>query len=133
MVSGGTDTHIVLMDLTKTILTGKVAEEALDEAGITVNKNEIPFDSRGPVITSGIRIGTSAVTTRGMKEREMTLIANFLAQIVNEIEPYRLPAVKEQIKDYLKKFREDMSKNEPVKRIKKEVLGLSQKFPIPGI
>jgi glycine hydroxymethyltransferase len=70
LVSGGTDTHLVLVDLRETELTGKIAEETLEQAGITVNKNAIPFDPRPPAVTSGIRIGTPAVTTRGMKERD---------------------------------------------------------------
>ena len=69
LVAGGTDTHLILMDLTPTGLTGREAEEALDLAGITVNKNSIPFDQRPPTVTSGIRLGTPALTTRGMKER----------------------------------------------------------------
>ena len=83
LVSGGTDTHLILMDLTPTGLTGKEAEEALDLAGITVNKNSIPFDLRPPTITSGIRVGSPALTTRGMKEREMEVIADFMHQALS--------------------------------------------------
>ena len=75
LVSGGTDTHLILVDLTARNVTGKDAQEALDRAWITVNKNGIPFDTKGPMVTSGIRIGTPAVTTRGMKEPEMARIA----------------------------------------------------------
>jgi glycine hydroxymethyltransferase len=75
LVSGGTDTHLMLVDLTPRGLTGKEAQEALDRAWITVNKNTIPFETRSPMVTSGIRIGTPAVTTRGMREPEMELIA----------------------------------------------------------
>ena len=71
LVSGGTDTHLMLVDLTSRGVTGKDAQETLDRAWITVNKNGIPFDTKGPMVTSGIRIGTPAVTTRGMKEPEM--------------------------------------------------------------
>ena len=83
IVTSGTDTHLILLNLAKTGLTGKVAEELLDKAGITVNKNEIPFDKKGPRITSGIRIGTSAITTRGMKEPEMKVIAGFISQVLS--------------------------------------------------
>jgi len=83
LVSGGTDTHLILMDLTPTGLTGKEAEEALDLAGITVNKNSIPFDLRPPTITSGIRVGSPALTTRGMKEPEMEIIADFMHQALS--------------------------------------------------
>ena len=74
LVSGGTDTHIILIDLTKKAITGKAAENALEKAGITVNKNMVPFDERSPFITSGIRIGTPAVTTRGMTQDDMVKI-----------------------------------------------------------
>ena len=105
LVAGGTDTHLVLIDLTKTDLTGRVAEEALDEAGITVNKNEIPFDSRGPVITSGIRIGTSAVTTRGMKESEMRVIADFISQVLSDVSNRsNLKRIRDMVFDLCKRF-----------------------------
>ena len=82
LVSGGTDTHLFLMDVGKKNLTGKVAEKALDLAGITVNKNAIPFDPNPPMVTSGLRIGTPAVTTRGMGEAEMKAIAGFIAEVL---------------------------------------------------
>ncbi|MEK7841600.1 MAG: serine hydroxymethyltransferase, partial [Deltaproteobacteria bacterium] len=78
LVSGGTDNHLMLVDLTKKDITGKEAEDALVKAGITVNKNTIPFEIRSPFVTSGIRVGTAAVTTRGMKEAEMRVIANLM-------------------------------------------------------
>ena len=78
LISDGTDNHLMLVDLRKSELTGKVAQETLDKAHITVNRNAVPFDTRSPFVTSGIRIGTPAVTTRGMKEPEMELIAGFI-------------------------------------------------------
>jgi len=78
LVSGGTDNHLMLMDLRGTGITGKAAEEALDSVGITVNKNTVPFDPEKPFITSGVRIGTPAVTTRGMKEPQMRVIASLI-------------------------------------------------------
>jgi glycine hydroxymethyltransferase len=83
LVSGGTDNHLMMVDLTDVEITGKDAEKALDEAGITVNKNTIPFDTRSPFVTSGIRIGTPAVTTRGMREPEMAVIASLIVEILN--------------------------------------------------
>jgi len=80
LTSGGTDNHLMLVDLRKSELTGKVAQETLDSARITVNKNAVPFDTRSPFVTSGIRIGTPAVTTRGMKEKEMELIGDFIVR-----------------------------------------------------
>lgn len=105
LVSGGTDTHLLLMDLTNTDLTGKAAEEALDKAGITVNKNEVPFDTRGPVVTSGIRIGTPAVTTRGMKGNEMKVIAEFITQVLHDLgDKSNLKKVRDMVFDLCMKF-----------------------------
>jgi len=83
LVSDGTDNHMMLVDLTNLDITGKEAEEALGRAGITVNKNAIPFDTRGPAVTSGIRIGTPAVTTRGMREPEMEIIGTLIVDVLN--------------------------------------------------
>ena len=83
LVSGGTDTHLLLVDLTSRNVTGRDAQEMLDRAWITVNKNGIPFDTRGPMVTSGIRIGTPAVTTRGMKEPEMARIAELIDRVLS--------------------------------------------------
>ncbi len=83
IVSGGTDNHLMLVDLTSKGITGKEAEDALDKAGITVNKNAIPFDERSPAVTSGIRLGTPSVTTRGMGEDEMVLIAELIDGVLN--------------------------------------------------
>jgi glycine hydroxymethyltransferase len=85
VVSGGTDNHLLLLDLRNRNLTGKDAQEALDEAGITVNKNGVPFDDKSPLITSGIRIGSAALTTRGMKEREMETVADLVHEVLSEI------------------------------------------------
>jgi glycine hydroxymethyltransferase len=82
LVSGGTDNHLILMDLTSSGITGLKAESALGKAGIAVNKNTVPFDKRGPKVTSGLRIGTPAITTRGMKEPEMTIIAELIKRVL---------------------------------------------------
>lgn len=86
IVSGGTDNHLMLVDVFSKGITGKAAEKALDAAGITVNKNTIPFDTNPPLIGSGIRIGTPALTTRGMKEPEMRLIAGLIAEVLDQID-----------------------------------------------
>lgn len=86
IVSGGTDNHLLLLKLKSLNVTGKVAEEALDEIGITVNKNAVPFDTEGPFVTSGIRLGTPAVTSRGFKEEEMKEIASIIASILKNPE-----------------------------------------------
>jgi len=82
IISGGTDNHLMLVDLRNKNITGKAAQEALDEVGITCNKNAVPFDDKSPLITSGIRLGTPALTTRGMKEPEMELIAEMINKVV---------------------------------------------------
>ena len=86
LVSGGTDNHLILLDLTSTDVTGKDAEHMLDEVGITVNKNAIPFDQRSPFITSGIRLGTPAATTRGFKEDDMREIAKLIKLTISDFE-----------------------------------------------
>jgi glycine hydroxymethyltransferase len=105
LVSGGTDNHLMLADLTATGVTGKEAQETLDRAGITVNKNGIPFDTKGPQVTSGIRIGTPAVTTRGMKENEMREIASYIAEVVKNISnEKKIQAVAQKVKAICAKF-----------------------------
>jgi glycine hydroxymethyltransferase len=84
LTSDGTDNHLMLVDLRKSELTGKVAQETLDKARITVNRNAVPFDTRSPFVTSGVRIGTPAVTARGMKEAEMELIGDFISRALNQ-------------------------------------------------
>ena len=105
IVSGGTDNHLMLVDLTDKGLTGKVAEEALDHAGITTNKNGIPFDTQSPFITSGIRIGTPAVTSRGLKKPEMEMIASFIDQVLSDVENKDLQTkIKGEVKELCKKY-----------------------------
>lgn len=86
IISGGTDNHLMLIDLRNKNVTGKQAQEALDKAGITVNKNAVPFDDKSPFITSGVRIGTPAITTRGMKEKEMEIIAQLIDNVISHID-----------------------------------------------
>ena len=105
LVSGGTDTHLMLVDVFCRGVTGKVAEAALDKAGITVNKNAIPFDQNPPMVASGIRIGTPAVTTRGMGEREMDLVAEYIARVLASPEDNGvLSTVKAEVSQLCKKF-----------------------------
>ena len=105
LVSGGTDNHLMLLDLTSKNVTGKDAQEALDRAAITVNKNGIPFDKLGPMVTSGIRIGTPALTTRGMKENEMRQIASLIADVINHIhDEQKIKAVADKVKTLCDQF-----------------------------
>ncbi len=108
IVSGGTDNHLMLADLTKIDVTGKDASAALDKAQITVNKNAIPYDKRSPFVTSGIRIGSPAVTTRGMKEAEMKAIAGFIADVLK-----------------------DPGSEKNIEKVRKQVLELTSRFPVP--
>ncbi len=107
VVSGGTDSHIVLLDLRGKGITGKQAEDALSKANITVNKNAVPFDPLPPTKTSGIRIGTPAMTTRGMKEEEMRYIARLIAQVIDNIED-----------------------SNTIEKVSREVIELCQQFPL---
>jgi glycine hydroxymethyltransferase len=105
LVAGGTDTHLILVDLTPNGLTGREGEEALDLAGITVNKNSIPFDQRPPTVTSGIRVGTPALTTRGMKEAEMETVADFIHQALSAAKDQDLlKKLEGQVRDLCRSF-----------------------------
>jgi glycine hydroxymethyltransferase len=105
IVSGGTDNHLLLADVTTRGLTGKIAEETLDHAGITVNKNKIPFDQRPPMDPSGIRIGTPALTTRGMREPEMRQIASWIdVALAHAHEKTVLERVRGQVREFCKQF-----------------------------
>jgi glycine hydroxymethyltransferase len=105
LVAGGTDTHLMLVDLRPKRLTGKVAEAALEKAGITVNKNAIPFDPEKPAVTSGIRIGTPAVTTRGMREEEMRLIGQFIAEVLQDAtDEARQRRVRDKVRELCQQF-----------------------------
>jgi RpiB/LacA/LacB family sugar-phosphate isomerase len=108
IVSGGTDNHLMLVDLRPKKLTGKIAQESLDRAGITTNKNLIPFDPEKPLVTSGIRLGTPAVTTRGMKEAEMNQIAGLITEVLEKPDDAAIQA-----------------------RVKEKVRALTARFPLP--
>mgnify|MGYP001613554175 CR=1 FL=1 len=102
LVSGGTDNHLILVDLRSKNIAGAQAADLLEEAGITINKNSIPYDTAGPFKPSGIRLGTPAITTRGMKEKEMKIIAGWINQVISN--PSSVKIVREEIKKLCKKF-----------------------------
>ncbi len=105
IISGGTDNHLMLIDLTNKGVTGKQAQEALDKAGITCNKNTVPFEPRSPMDPSGIRLGTPAITTRGMKEAEMEQIASWINDVItNWNNDAKLAEIKESVKNLCVKF-----------------------------
>jgi len=105
LISGGTDTHVILIDLSNKDITGKAAENSLEKAGITTNKNMIPFDEKSPFVTSGIRIGTPAITTRGMKKDEMKRIVSLIDRvIINPDDDQNLSSVKAEVNELCKFF-----------------------------
>jgi glycine hydroxymethyltransferase len=110
IVSGGTDNHLMLVDVRPLNVTGKEAEKALDAVGITVNKNTIPFDPQKPAISSGIRVGTPAITTRGMREAEMERIGALIARTLKAVGDETV-----------------------AKEVSAEVFDLTKRFPVPGI
>ena len=111
IVSGGTDNHIVLVDLSPQGTSGKDAEEALEVAGISVNRNAIPFDPKPPVITSGIRLGTPAVTTRGFGTEEMKHVASLIVRVLSS----------------------SVEDRRTQEQVRQEVREMCQQFPIPGL
>ncbi|ACS78723.1 serine hydroxymethyltransferase [Maridesulfovibrio salexigens] len=105
LVSGGTDNHLMMLDLTNKDITGKDAEHALDEAGITVNKNTIPFETRSPFVTSGVRIGTPALTTRGMKEEEMVKVAGWITAAIDSVgNDTKLNQISKEVAEFAKDY-----------------------------
>jgi len=129
--SGGTDNHLILVDLRNKNVNGAIAAIALEVAGIVVNKNGVPFDPMPPFYPSGIRLGTPAITTRGMKEEEMAKIAAWMNQVIEEIKDEKLPKEKEKRSEFVKNFRERIAKNKNLLTIAREVKTLCSKFPIP--
>ena len=131
LVTGGTDNHMLLLDLTgygKGM--GIYAQEALEAAGIIVNKNTIPMEPSTPFYPSGIRLGTPALTTRGMKEKEMQLVAGWFADIVEQVKGYQMPSDKEARKVEVRRFREEIKNNAKIKEVRKKVLELCERFPL---
>ena len=105
LVSGGTDNHLMLVDLTNKDITGKDAEHALDLAGITVNKNTVPFETRSPFVTSGVRLGTAALTTRGMKEDDMRTVGAFIAEAIEKRnDEAALAKISKNVEEFARQF-----------------------------
>jgi glycine hydroxymethyltransferase len=131
VVTNGTDNHMILIDLTNFGSgLGVFAQEALDAAAITVNKNSIPADPSSPFYPSGIRLGTPAATTRGMKEIEMDQIADFMARVLDQIKNQSLPIGKDERVNYINQFKEQIKKNREIRTIRKQVNDLCKKFPV---
>lgn len=131
LVSGGSDNHLILIDLTNKKVNGALAALALEVAGIVVNKNAVPNDPLPPFYPSGIRLGTPAITTRGMKEKEMVKIAKWMNDAINEVKDYQLPSNKDERSEFWKKFKKDIYKNKKLIAISLEVKELCKRFPLP--
>lgn len=133
LVGGGTDNHLILANLT-TILgpgAGIFVQKALDKIGLTINKNTVPDEISSPFYPSGIRMGTPAATTRGMKEKEMEFIGKKILEVINLLKKYRLPEDNQERKKYIGHFEREITKNKVLKRMRMEVKKMALKFPIP--
>jgi len=130
LVSGGTDNHLLLIDLRNKKVNGAVGALALEVAGIVVNKNAVPNDPMPPFYPSGIRLGTPAITTRGMKERDMSKIADWINAVIDEVKGNPLPDDKEKRSAFWKDFRKNIWKNKKLLSIAKEVRIFCHKYPI---
>ena len=130
LVSGGSENHLILIDLRNKGVNGAVAALALEVAGIVMNKNGVPFDTMPPFYPSGLRLGTPAITTRGMKEKEMKKIAKWMNQVIEEVGDLSLPSDKEERKEVWKKHKAAIVKNKNLIKISKEVKALCLKFPL---
>lgn len=133
LVGNGTENHLVLMDLVGIFGPGGgiFAQEALGAAGITVNKNTIPKDPSSPFFPSGVRLGTPAITTRGMKEKEMRQIGKWIAEVIREVSHYRLPEGKEARVAFVAKAKKEIALNKKLQPIAKDVATLAARFPVP--
>jgi len=131
LVSGGTDNHLILIDLRNKKVNGKIAAFALEVAGVVLNMNGVPFDTMPPFYPSGIRLGTPAITTRGMREKEMVKVASWINRAIEEVKGYTLPVDKQERIEFMKKFRGEVAKNKKLLEIEKEVKTLCSNFPVP--
>jgi glycine hydroxymethyltransferase len=105
LISGGTDNHLMLIDLRNKNITGKKAQETLDRAEITLNKNSVPFDDKSPFVTSGIRVGVPAITTRGMKEDHMQTVVDFVDKVLMNIDNETvITGIKNDVRSFMQQF-----------------------------
>ncbi len=130
LISGGTDNHLILIDLTNKKVNGAVGALALEVAGIVINKNAVPKDSMPPFYPSGIRLGTPAITTRGMKEKEMVKIAAWINAVITQVHGEQVPETKEARSAFWKIFRAKVRENESLLKIAGEVKEFCSKYPI---
>lgn len=142
LVSGGSDNHLLLIDLRNKGVNGSIAAFALEVGGIVVNKNGVPFDAMPPFYPSGIRLGTPAITSRGMKEKDMKKVAFWINQAISEVKNEKLPeekdgfdklTIKKARSEFLKDFKRRAVRNKNLLKIGKQVKSFCTKFPVPGI
>lgn len=131
LVGGGTECHLMLVDLRPQKISGNVVAEALEVAGIVVNRNSVPNDTMPPFYPSGLRLGTPAITTRGMKEKEMEKIAGWILKVIEHIKGEKLPEEPEKRAGFLKELREKIAKDNFLLEVNKEVKVICKKFPVP--
>lgn len=131
LTTRGTDNHLMVVDLRPQGVIGNIVAEALEVAGIVVNRNSVPHDPNPPFYPSGIRLGTPAITTRGMKEKKMRLIGKWIVSVIREVSHYRIPANKDERNVFLKKVRQELQENKQLRSIAKSVTMLTKKFPVP--
>ena len=130
LVGGGTECHLMLIDLRHQRLSGNVVAEGLEVAGIVTNRNSVPNDTQPPFYPSGIRLGTPAVTTRGMGNQEMKRIAIWIADVIKHVNPYKLPRAKEVRPNFIKDLKKKIVKDKILLNIAEEVKELCKKFPV---
>lgn len=130
LVTGGTDNHLMVIDLQPQKLVGNIVAEALEIAGIVVNRNSVPHDPNPPFYPSGLRIGTPGMTTRGMGEKEMKQVAQWILEVIDEVKDYRLPAEREQRSPFMKEFRTKIKDNKRLLKIAQDVKKLNSEFTI---
>lgn len=133
LVGGGSENHLLLVDLTPTMGPGAgiFVQKALDVVGLTLNKNTVPYELSSPYYPSGVRLGTPASTTRGMKEKEMKFIGEMILKVVDEVKSYRLPKEKLEKGPYIKKFLVDLQKNKKLKILRGQIRRMAVKYRIP--
>lgn len=131
IVTGKTECHLIVVDLRPLKLSGNIVAEALEYAGIVVNRNSVPNDPAPPFIPSGVRLGTPAVTTRGMKEKEMKKISKFILDVVLHVKNERLPKDKDERVKFMKDFRMKLPKDKFLKSIALKIKNLNKRFPMP--
>lgn len=131
LVSGGTDNHLLLIDLQNKNVNGALAAFALEKAGIILNKNGVPGDKMPPYYPSGIRLGTPAITTRGLKSEDMVKVADWIDRTIQEIQNSALPQVKEERGSYFKKFKQEVNNNKKIQDIASEVKKFMSAYPMP--